>query len=260
MRSRAILIPVILMLLGACASTPPPSPNRDHYRQLSSEEVSNWIIYCLREDCHGRAEAWSTYKGPRFSPMQRLTVIEWQQEKAGKSLAALQVRIKDNGIIYDTTVNIDALAHLGPNGIQRIEIKDIYGGGWGFNEGFTEAAASVAILGGLAATGVSKLHEATADAAQGVGTLYLVTGSLCGEGNIKIRNLSFSSTYDLNCCGWGNLGGTSYSLPQGDYEITYNIKSCSGNLYSGSGVRFSVRGRSTTTLRLTLKSGSYTVE
>lgn len=260
MRLRAILIPVILMLIGGCASTPPPSPDRDHYRQLSSEEVSNWIIYCLREDCQGRAEAWSTYRGPRFNPGQRLTVLKWQQKKAGKSVVAFRVRIKDDGIIYDTTVNIDALAYLGPNGIKRIEIKDIYGGDWGFNEVFTEAAASVAILGGLAAKGASKLHEATADAAQSVGTLYLITGSLCGEGDIKIRSLSFSSTYDLDCCGWGNLGSTSYSLPQGDYELSYNIKTCPGNLYSGKGVRFSVRGRSATTLRLNLGSGSYTVE
>jgi hypothetical protein len=267
MKSRTVLACFASILVMSCASAPTVPPRnyhqeRDYYRALTTGEVFNEIVRCLRriEPCPGRAEAWQRYSGPDFNSSQDLKVLDWRQEQIGESIGIIQIKIKDSGIFYDTTVNVDTVARFRPDGDLALEVKNIYGGKWAFSEGFAEAAGSLAVIGGAAIYGASKLNDAASSGAQYVGSFTLSTGSLCGEGSIRARSLSDGTVHDLKCCGWGTLGSYSYSLPRGDYELSYDIKACSGSRYAGSGVRFSVRPRANTTVRLSLGTGYYTVE
>ncbi len=94
----------------------------------------------------------------------------------------------------------------------------------------------------------------------GVGTLLLDTGSWCGEGYIRVKNLDTHRDKDLECCGWGNLGSKAYSLLTGQYELSYSIDGCGSSYYSGSDVKFYISNNETTLLRLKMDSGVYWVE
>lgn len=91
----------------------------------------------------------------------------------------------------------------------------------------------------------------------GVGNLHLISGSWCGEGDIFVKEKFTGQKKELDCCGWGNLGQKSYYLLTGTWELSFDLKTCGGKRYSGSGVTFEVQDKRTTTVDLNLSSGHY---
>lgn len=115
---------------------------------------------------------------------------------------------------------------------------------------------SLMILGALAGVGIGATAALTGDSSSS-GTLLLITGSVCGNGHIKVKNLDNHTEENLECCGWGNLGSKTYTLYKGAYELSYAIKGCSGEYHSYKGVKFTIYPAQKTELHLNFDSGSY---
>ena len=227
---------LILMTVG-CSTSPKVvfDPNQDYYKELDKDAVYTLAVWCLRDksgSCKGKsAELYeSNNSGADFYPGQRLTLLDWRLERVSKSKATLQFKIKDKGTFYDTTINVDSLLSFGPRGVSQMEVKDIYNGGWGFNQTFVEAAV---VVGGAAVVAGSALKSQSAESSSSSegnhGTLELkaetgtvisttvkkFTVKLQGDASTSYEKREDSGSSDFFRSSWASF---SY-LPTGNYEI-----------------------------------------
>jgi len=98
------------------------------------------------------------------------------------------------------------------------------------------------------------LIRANSDMFGEIGHLYLVTGSLCGDGTIEVTG---ATNKRLDCCGWGNLGAQSYALPPGQYHLSMSVSTCSGKRRQIEGVDFEIVPKTTTEVNILLDSGTF---
>lgn len=146
-----------ILFLAGCSSSPSTRSQASggFFENLSQEKLHELAVWCLKDTqdyCLGKDEELreNNNSGPDFYPSQRLTLLDWRYRRVGPDTAAFQFKIKDDGLVYDTTINVDSTLTFGPRGLADMTVDDIYGGDWDFSDGFVEAAvvagAAAAIL------------------------------------------------------------------------------------------------------------------